>query len=338
MLRKKTWLGVLALAGLLAGAAVVYLQWRGNEAQRAHAEILSLLPGDAETAAFLDLRELRSTPFLAQFIAWAPRPAMEKDYEKFVQATGFDYERDLDRLAVAMKGTAPSATLLVIGEGRFDRKKIEAYGAQFGNLKTANGKTIYAVPMNGASRPAYFTFLRDDRVAWSNDVSFFFQKAGAASPADWREHFSRVAGTPLFAILRRDSSTVSSLAQQAPGGFRSPQLATLLGQLDWISIGGKPEGDVLRVVIDGESHSEATVRQLKELLGGVLILAEAGLNDPKTRKQLDPQLRDACLELVRSVEVQKMDRGTSKSVRIIFEVTPKLLQTARVARTAEDPR
>jgi hypothetical protein len=52
---------------------------------------------------------------------------------------------------------------------------------------------------------------------------------------------------------------------------------------------------------------------------------------------LDPQVRDAYLELLKSSEVESLDRGTSKSVRVIFDVTPEILQTARTGSLTGDP-
>ena len=138
----------------------------------------------------------------------------------------------------------------------------------------------------------------------------------------------------MFAVIRQDSGAAAALAQQAPGGFHSPQLAVLLAQLQWISIGAKPDGNLLRVVADGECESEGTMRQLSEFLNGIILLAQGGLNGADTRKKLDPQLREGYLELLQSADVQKVDRGTSKSVRVVFDVTPKLLQAVR---TAEKP-
>ena len=154
---------------------------------------------------------------------------------------------------------------------------------------------------------------------------------------EWREHFLRMAGTPLFAVMRQDSELLATLSQRTPGGYRSPQLATLLGQLQWVSVGAKPEGDQLRVVADGESTSDTVVRQLHDMFSGLLILAQAGLDDSKSRKQLDPKLREAYAGLLKSAEVQKLDRGTSKSVRLIFEITSQLLESAKSASTADPP-
>jgi hypothetical protein len=139
-------------------------------------------------------------------------------------------------------------------------------------------------------------------------------------------------------VLQQDSLLASALAK-APGGFRSPQLATLLAQLQWISISAKPDGNLLRVVVDGESFTESTTRQLKELLSGLIVLAQVGLNDTKARKQLDPELRQGYLDLLQSADIQQIDRGTSKSVRIMFEMTPKILQLSQtpVVPVADPP-
>jgi len=327
--------GGLALSILLA-VFFGYRHWKPSDSLAIRTEMLSLMPEDASAVVYVDLAQLRSSPFLARLFRWAPQPTPDSDYAQFLQATGFNYERDLDRLALAINRQSQNSTAFAVADGRFDRKKIEAYAARYGSLKTADGKTLFAVPLSGSSRKAFFAFLRDDRMAWANDPSYFFQQPRSSSSTEWREHFSRLAGMPIFAILRQDSGAAAALAQ-APGGLRSPQLAALLAQLQWISIGGKPEGDLLRVGIEGECLTEGTVHQLKEMLGGIVVMAQMGLNDPKTRKQLDPELREGYLELLQSADIQQLDRGTSKSVRVVFDVTPKLLQTAHNPSPAADP-
>jgi hypothetical protein len=135
-------------------------------------------------------------------------------------------------------------------------------------------------------------------------------------------------------VIRQDAGAGSALAAQAPGGLRSPQLSTLLDQLQWITLAAKPDNTLLRVVAEGECATDATVRQLADLLNGVVILAQAGLNDAKTRQQLDPATREAYLELLKSADVSKLDRAGTKSVRLVLEVTPKFLAAARTATPA----
>jgi len=335
--RRKVLIASLPLVALLIGGWL-YFRFPASHARYSREDLLAVLPGDSTSVIFVDLKELRTSAFFSQLLALAPNPPLDEEYAKFVQATGFDYERDLDRAGISFSGSAQSPKTMAVAEGRFDRQKIEAYSARFGTLKTAAGKTIYAVPLSKPVRTVYFTFLRDNRVVLCNDASCFFQASEKnANGQEWNEHFLRLAGTPLFGIMRQDSQLLLALSQRGPSGWRSPQLATLLGELSWVSVGAKPDGEQMRVVADGESSNEVTTRQLSDMLGGLLVLAQAGLDDPKTRRQLDPKLRDAYLALLKSAEVEKMDRGSSKSVRLTFEITPQLLESAHSAATADPP-
>jgi len=76
-------------------------------------------------------------------------------------------------------------------------------------------------------------------------------------------------------------------------------------------------------VIEGECPNEASMRQLAEFLNGITLMAQAGLNDPKLRQQMDPAEREAYVQLLNSVEVTKLDRGETKSVRTTLLVTPE---------------
>lgn len=316
----------------------VYVHGPSHDPQRGREQLLGQLPGDSTSVLYLDLNELRGSAFLAKILAWAPKPTADEEYTKFVQATGFDYERDLDRVGISFSGTPQNPKTMAIAEGRFDQKKIAAYSTHFGTLKTAAGKTIYAVTLGNPARTVYFAFLRNNQVAICNDASCFFQPSGKIAGADeWHEHFLRMAGTPLFCVMRHDSALLLDLSQHGAGGWKSPQLAGLLGQLQWVSISGKPDGEQLRVVAEGESSNQTTIRQLNDMLGGLLILAQAGLDDPKASKQLDPDLREAYRTLLKTAEVQKQDRGTTQSVRLILEITPQLLESARGAMAADRP-
>lgn len=336
MRKIKLLLALDVAALILLAVFFAYRHWRPNDSLGTRAAMLSLMPEDADAVVYVDLAQLRTSPFLAALFQLAPHPAPDSDYAQFLQATGFNYERDLDRLALAINHQSKNSRAMAVVEGRFDRKKIEAYGSRYASLKTADGKTLFAVPASDSSRKTFFTFLRDDRMAWANDSSYFFKQASSASRGEWRERFLRLAGTPIFAILRQDSGAAMALPQ-GPGGLHSPQLAALLAEMQWISIGGKPEGNLLRVGIEGECVTEGPVRQLKELLSGIVVMAQTGLNDPKTRKGLDPNVREGYLELLQSADIQQMDRGTSKSVRVVFDVTPKLMQAAGDPPIGVDP-
>jgi hypothetical protein len=333
MPRNKILLTVSVATAFLLAGFLVYRHLGAKDSLSDRERLLALMPDVANAVVFVDMAKLRTSPLFVELFQRGAKPAMDSDYAQFLKSTGFNYEQDLDRLAVAVQRQPQGLWAFAVAEGKFDRKKIEAYGSQYGSLKTADGRTLFAVPLSASDRKAYFTFLRDDRVAWANDSSYFFQRPNKDAAAEWRERFSRLAGTPVFAVLRQDSEAAAALAQQTPGGLRSPQLAALLAQLNWISISAKPDGDLLRVGIEGECLAESTERQLKELLSGLLVLAQMGLNDPKTERQLGPALRQGYLELLQSADVQQVDRGRSKSVRVMFEVTPKLIEAAQDSAT-----
>src|SRR5215472_15516805 len=124
--------------------------------------------------------------------------------------------------------------------------------------------------------------------------------------------------------MRQDAAIGALLNSQAPGGLRSPQLGQLLDRLLWVSIAGKTDGKEFRVVLEGECPNEATMRQLSDFLNGLTIMANAGLTDPQLRRQMDPAEREAYQQLLNSVDVMKLDRGTRKAVRVTFVVTEEI--------------
>jgi hypothetical protein len=286
---------------------------------------------------FADLTELRRAPFTADFYNWIPKSQADAAYAKFLSETGFDYERDLDRAAIAFIHAEKENKLFTVAEGRFDRKKIEAYAAKSGTRENRDGRDLFTVPLADGARKISFAFLSKGRIAMTDagDLLAFLKPApNSGDRRDWREHFSRVAGSPVFAVIRQDAEAGSALASRTPGGFQSPQLSTLLNQLQWITLAGKPQEGAMRIVAEGESANERTSRQLSDLLSGLLVMAQAGLNGPQTRRGLDPQIREAYLNLVKGAAISRVDRGETKAVRAVFDVSSNFLNAVSSAAPA----
>jgi len=330
---KTKWIAATVLIVLLGAiGSYGYQRWSRPGGGERNA-LLARMPGDASAVIYIDLKELRNAPFFSALYKWAPKPQADAEYAQFLNATGFDYERDLDRVALATQKHGPESDLFAVAEGRFDRVKIAAYAARFGAIAKQNSQDIYSVPINDGSRRITFVFLTNQRIALTDDANFsalLVAPAENRDAAEWRTRFARLAGSPVFAVLRQDAATGSALASEAPGGLRSPQLATLLNSLQWITVAAKPQDNDLRIVADGECSSDNTIKQLTDVLNGIVQLAEIGLNDSKTRSQLDPRAREAYLELLKSADVSKVDRGTTQSVRVVFDLTPKFLEAARM--------
>jgi hypothetical protein len=343
--RKKAAFGV-AGGMILAAAFVLYFVWfRGALPERV--ALLSLMPGSAETVLFVDLNDLRQAPFFADLLAWAPTPALDPAYDQFRRDTGFDYEKDLDRIAVAFEKHEAQQIFFAVANGGFDQKKIKDYAAKSGSVQKQAGTEIFSIPVTGSLEHISFTFLRSDLIAFTNaaDLSSFLKPPKTSESADWHARFERVAGSPFFVILRNDGIAeamgsqpgAQRLAQRATGGLTSPQLSSLLMQLQWISVAAKPQNDRLRIIAEGEGSEERSARQLADLLNGVVLLARAGLGNARTQQQISAPTRDVYIELLKSVEVSRVDRGDAKSVRLIFDATPQLLKSAPSSSPAAAP-
>ena len=336
---KRPWAWSAAVLFVVIAGLSAYLRWSGL-GQGMRDPLLAAMPADASAVFFVDFAELRSTQFAADLFKWAPRPVADAEYAQFVRDSGFDYERDLDRAAIAAIKNGASTAFFAVADGRFDRKKIAAYALQSGTREMRGSREIFSVPQVGNAARITFTFLRDTRLAIANggDFTSFLTPQTGADANDWRDRFKRLAGSPLFAVIRQDAEAGSALSSRTPGGLQSPQLSSLLDQLQWITVAGKPQADILRIVAEGECPADQTARQLADLLNGILVLAHAGLNAPQTRQQLDPQAREAYLEMLKGADVSRIDRGETKSVRLVFDITPKFLEAAKSAVPALGPQ
>jgi hypothetical protein len=339
--------GVVALALLAFGA------WRYHASHHSSGEelrgvLLRDMPADTSGVLYVDVAQLRQSSFAQKLFAWAPKPQADAEYMRFVEQTGFNYERDLDRVAFSAVSRGSPSIWFAIADGNFDEKKIAAYLANISVVQKRGGHQIYSIPASlppsvpgnapakGPGAPYIsFTFLRPGRIAATNDVdlaAYLNQKNSIPEPAQWQTRFHRLAGSPVFAVVRQNAGTANSLAAQAPGGFQSPQLSSLLAQLAWITLAVQPLNDSLRIVAEGEAPNDAAASQLADMLNGALILAQAGLNDPKLRQKLNPQVRTAYLELLKSADIARLDRDDLKAVRIVFEITPNLLNAGTLPK------
>ncbi len=352
---KKSKLLLLAVA-LLVAAVLIFaaLRWR-NAHRPGRDEILSTLlehaPNGTIGVVYVDVAELRQSPFAQKLFAWAPKPQTDPDYARFIQDTGFDYERDLDRVVYAAAKRGSQSTWFAIADGTFDRKKLTAYLAKVATVQTRNDREIYSFAPSGAeasssaasgaaASPApqlFLSFVADGRVAATNDPdlgTLLAQKKPGGDSTEWQTHFTRLAGSPIFIVMRQDAATVNSLAAQTPGGLQSPELAALFAQLNWLTLAAQPQPDDLRIVAEGESSSDTVAHQLSDMLNGLLILAQTGLNDPKARAQINPQARAAYLDVLKSAEITRIDRQDAKAVRVVFDITSDFLNTATLPRPA----
>jgi hypothetical protein len=160
---------LIPLALLVIAAAVASIV-----ALRKHAppEAARLLPG-ADGFFYINLKWIRTFNATGQL----PPVSREPEYQKFVEETGFQWERDLDHAAFALHypqswgggtaGSAPETRFSEVFVGKIDSTRLTAYLKKIStSLDNYRGFDIYSIPLDG--RTVRVVILSYDSVAVSN--------------------------------------------------------------------------------------------------------------------------------------------------------------------------
>lgn len=152
---KVIWLlgGVVGLAAIIA-----FVLLRPTTSAR---ELLRVLPPGADVYVAADVQALQRNLGVKRFLSDPPAMDVDKDYEEFVNGTGFVYQRDLRVIAMAKIGS----DWLGAARGNFDRLKIIEYLESQGAEKSQElGETIYTF---GKVRPFRLVLGKDDEALFS---------------------------------------------------------------------------------------------------------------------------------------------------------------------------
>jgi hypothetical protein len=294
-------------------------------------DILSQLPADAPGIAYIDvaaLRRLQGSPLAAVLGLASTGPAGDREYDDFVRNTGFDYTRDLDKVAIAFwpaSYLAPSREadanrIVAIADGRFDEQKIKAYALRTGKVTMQGTQSVYGVPGNP---PVAFEFLSPTRIilASGKDATQLLD-ASNSTPRDpaMQARITRVAAAPIFAIARTDN-----LPASVYDNFRSsPQLAQLARSIQSLTLVGQPAGEIVLILLEGECDSTTNAVEIATFLDGFRMLGSMALMDSKTRGQMTKEQAAFLSAVLREVKV----RHERRFVRLILQVTPAMLAPA----------
>src|SRR6266849_6389635 len=318
MMKPRSLLIVAALGLGTAGILYAVLHHRPNTPPAGTPPaLLDFAPQDSTVFVYADLAALRASPFLAQLAALAPAPNTDRDYE-----------RDLDRAVLAVRPKGNDSETFAVADGRFDVKKITAYALRTGKRATQSGKEVILVPAKAPAKPVTFTFLDEHRILLTNSESLapLLAVAAEARPGgtlqpEMRERISRVAGSPVFAVGKLGVSFERAVAELSSAGLRSDQLDNLLRSLRWLSFAARPEGNELRVVLEGETDTASNARQIAVSLDGLRLLGKLALADPKTRRQMDRASLALADAVLKSADVSRDDEGNAHRVRLTFAIT-----------------
>ncbi|HSB82195.1 MAG TPA: hypothetical protein VLM91_25750, partial [Candidatus Methylomirabilis sp.] len=172
MRRRRVWIAILLLVVAAAITGLVLLR------RRAAPEAVRLLP-EADAVLFVDLGLVR----VGTQVPHIPEVSREADYAAFVRETGFEFERDLDELALAVHSVPPEPAppgkrlpgppsppyrTSEIFVGRFQGDRLKAYLKKLAQSSELHrGALIYNIPYEG--RTVRVALLGVDMVAVSNE-------------------------------------------------------------------------------------------------------------------------------------------------------------------------
>ncbi len=244
----------------MLGSVVLYFLLVAPRRARDPQRLLTCLSAGGHPTLFIDVQTLREAGVLDR-IAGA-EAIEEAEYKGFVEATGFDYRKDLDAVAVRF---APTARLMVV-RGRFDKAKLAGFakgrgGRCVGELCTVEGSA------------------RDRQISW---VALDGDLLGVAVGPD-----------PLAATILAKGSRVPEPLPPAPVWLAlpgsvleardglPPGLSALLSSLGGASratftINGSDAGFDVRLVapFDDRLRAEASAKRLREATAALKTLME----------------------------------------------------------------
>jgi hypothetical protein len=200
-MRKRTRNSLLIALALVA--ALIVAVWLRKHAPP---EIARLLP-ESDAIVYANLRPIRlATHFDRTAVAHSA------DYQRFIDATGIDPERDLDAAAFALhrmdnpNGPNGPVAYSEVFEGRFDGARLARYLSSIASSQeNYAGHTIYTVPVEG--RQVRIAQLGYDTIAASNMPT---TEQIHAMLDRYRAAASPFSGSSLLATYYRDVPLLSS--------------------------------------------------------------------------------------------------------------------------------
>ena len=283
-------LGVL----LVAAALTVIVQLR----KHAPPEPARLLPG-GDGFLYVNLKWIRRANITGQL----PPVSHDPEYERFLQATGFEFERDLDQAAFAIHypekrlNSAESPRFSEVFVGKLDKERLCAYLKGIAtSVENYRSIDIYSIPLEGRTLRA--ALLGVDTVAASNHTDPLVIRG----IIDRSRKLASPFGGP--ALLRQYYKSIP-IASLAWGIFRV-QPSTESGEA--------ANSRFLSFLFNKPAVLVASARYL----GSVHIRAEALTGDENDAKQVAAQV-STFLSVFHSAEMNVGNQGTDKDVKNFFD-------------------
>jgi hypothetical protein len=294
MKSKKVW--AVGAAAAIAAAIVAFFLLR--HPATAGMELLDLLPADADVYAVADLPGLARNAAIQKLASNPPGFARDADYERFVQATGFRYERDLKQLALARLGQD------WVGAARVnvDRPRVMQYmESQGAEKKDELGKTVFSfghvrrlrlVLLDERSTDAQVAFTvggDDARIQQAIERRLGRLKDSAAAEIQRAGHLAHIPQASKLWLVGRPEKLWGDGTDPQFGSFGLNKSFFRGSKMLYVSLESAPNQLNLRA--EDYCDSDGSAQRISGSLQGLLTLVRAmpaGKGDPKGAK-VDPK-------------------------------------------------
>jgi hypothetical protein len=271
-LRHRGWILVVGLIAISIAGVVVATRFIGSPTTLDGAGMASYMPQRDAAVLFIDVAALRSTGILEKLVG--STVAEEPEYKAFVQQSGFDYKRDLDRVMV----NSAERTHYLLAEGRFEWDKLKKYagsqgGSCDGDFCTVKGSTP------GQMVSFYPVSKRYLAIASSSN-------ANAARDINSRSPVKLSYDIPARPLWLHVPSSVLRRQTDLPAGTRLFTRALEPAQRVMFSLGPQAEKFELKMDVTCRTPEDAVV--LKNQLEGITKLLQSLI----AREKQSPTTRD----------------------------------------------
>lgn len=284
---------ILVVVALAAGLTLI-VQLR----KHAPPEPARLLPS-ADAFVYVNLQWVRRASLAGQL----PQVAHDPEYEQFIQATGFQFERDLDETAFAVHypaakpgTTAEEARFSEVFVGKIQGERLRAYLRKLAtSVDSYRSVDIFNIPLEG--RTVRVAILGADTVAASNHSDpqvirgIVDRSRKLASPfggpAFLRQYYKDVPFASLaWAIFRVSPSADQSATRAMDLSFLFPNPAVVVASVRYLG--------TVHLKAEAYTGSEADAQRLAQQLSTFLSVfhsAETSVSaqgpDPDVKQFLD---------------------------------------------------
>lgn len=307
-------------------------------------DLFAELPtANSPAAMYIDMKALRTSPFVSKIAAMIPETKKDADYLAFVNATGFHYETDLDQIALVTDPSIPGNSAQIVAQGNFDEQKIAAYAQAKGKLTAKSGTHVYQFTTDNPGNTVTMEFLSPNRLRVvstnTNKGSAPTNGNAAAPPIPMREHISRVSGAALFGVFHVNG--MKDMNAQNSGPMASTQMAQIGRSVEWVSLTGNPESNDLRISIEAECDSAPSAQQLASGLTTLKAMAPMFLNQAAAQPQngqpqMPPEVSAALTQLISSLQISSDDTHAKLSMLFTQQIIDALSKAAKSRTSATD--